>query len=254
MVFPPGAVEGEGASGMLDGALVGAGEEGEGVVVGATFFGGDVDGDGGAVAVEGEVGEEGGMRLVFVEGRALGRVEGCGVGTMGVWNLGNADAVGADEGGEALEGVGKLVGVFEASLEELVLGVKRKGGGEAEVEFDDGGRDGEGFEVGVESAVEDFGCERGFGKVEVSGMGGAVVEGEGEVEGSGGALVVAESIGEGLDEAFGDEEDRLMVFDGWFEAVMDLVGLRGAVEGEEAVVFLVKDIVEESGLGAESFG
>ena len=47
---PPVAGEGEGAEGIDNGALVGAVEEGEGVVMAAAGFGGDVDGDGGAVA------------------------------------------------------------------------------------------------------------------------------------------------------------------------------------------------------------
>lgn len=47
---PPVTGEGEGAEGVDDGALMGAVEEGEGVVMAAAGFGGDVDGDGRAVA------------------------------------------------------------------------------------------------------------------------------------------------------------------------------------------------------------
>jgi len=55
-LVPPGAGEWKGAAGYFDGALVGAGEEGEGVVEAAPFFGGDADVDGRALSIEGESG------------------------------------------------------------------------------------------------------------------------------------------------------------------------------------------------------
>jgi len=85
-------------------------------------------------------------------------------------------------------------------------------------------------------------------------VGGAIFEGESEVEFGGGALVVFEAVTEGLEEAFGDEENGLMVFDWGLEIVLDAVVVEGSVEGEEAVVFAVGDVVEAGEFGAESFG
>jgi len=253
-LVPPGAGEGEGAAGFSDGALVGAGEEGEGMVEAAPFFGGDADVDGRALAVEGESGGRWDLWAgVGLESGGDG-VELEVVGAVAVEGLRDAEAVGADDGGELAKGVGELVGIFEAALEELVLGVAWEGWDEFEVEFADGGRGGEAIKVGVEGAEEDFGREGGFGEDEVAGVGGAVFEGEGEVEFGGGALVVCEAVAEGLEEAFGDEEDGFMVFDRGFEVVLDAVVVEGAVEGEEAVVFSVGDVVEAGGFGAESFG
>jgi len=45
------------------------------------------------------------------------------VGAVAVEGLRDAEAVGADDGGEFTKGVGELVGILEAALEELVLGV-----------------------------------------------------------------------------------------------------------------------------------
>jgi hypothetical protein len=253
-LVPPGAGEGERAAGLFDGALVGAGEEGEGVEEAAPFFGGDADGDGRALAVEGE-----GCRYWDVgAGREL-EVGEDGVklevvGAVAVEGLRDAEVGGAKEGGELAKGVGELIGIFEAALEEVVLGVAREGGDEFEVKFDDGSGGGEAIEVGVERAEEDFGREGGLGEGEVAGVGGAVFEGEGKVEFGGGALVVFESGAEGLEEAFGDEEDGFMVVDRGLEIVMDAVVIERAVEGEEAVVFAVGDVVETGEFGSESLG
>lgn len=53
---PPMAGEREGAAGLGDGALVRSGEESQGVEVTSARFGGDMDFDGGTVAVQGESG------------------------------------------------------------------------------------------------------------------------------------------------------------------------------------------------------
>ena len=62
--FPPVAGKREGAAGVEDGAAVGAVEEGEGVMAAAPWLGGDVDGDGGTEALQGQGGlnAECGMR------------------------------------------------------------------------------------------------------------------------------------------------------------------------------------------------
>lgn len=253
-LVPPGSGEGEGTAGFPDGALVGAGEEGEGVVKAAAFFGRDVDGDGGTLAVEGKgcgwwdawagrelkIGEDG-MELEVI-------------GTVAVEGLGDAKVGGAEEGGEFAKGVGKLVGIPESALEEVVLGVAREGGDEFKVKFEDGSGGGEAIEVGVECAEEDFGRESGLGEGEVTGVGGSVFEGEGEGEFGSGTLVVFESGAEGLEESFGDEDDGFVVFDRGLEVVLNAVVVEGAMEGEEAVVFAVGDVVEAGEFGTESFG
>ena len=59
--------------------------------------------------------------------------QGEGVGFVGVEEEGGAEAMGAEEGFDAGEGVGEFVGVAEGVFEEVVLGF----GGEGE--GDDGG-------------------------------------------------------------------------------------------------------------------
>lgn len=66
-VFPPRAGERKGAASFADGALMGAGEEGERGLVAPAFFGGDVDRDWGALAFEGEVADG----VDFGDGRSL---------------------------------------------------------------------------------------------------------------------------------------------------------------------------------------
>ncbi len=51
---------------------------------------------------------------------------------MGVEGDGGAEAMGAEEGLDAGEGVGELVGIAEGAFEELVLGFAGKGGVEFE--------------------------------------------------------------------------------------------------------------------------
>ena len=122
---------------MADLALVGAGEESEGVVVVAAFFGGDIDPNGRALTFEGKVadGDYFGNRGCFEVGDD--GTERDDIGTVGVELVGNTEVSGTDDGGEAAEGVGEFIGVLEAALEELVLGVAREGGDEFEVEFID---------------------------------------------------------------------------------------------------------------------
>lgn len=156
-VFPPGAGEWVGAASLADGALVGAGEEGERVVIVATFFGGHVDLDGRALALERKVrdGVDFGDGGRFEIGRD--RTERDNIGSVGVELVRDAEVPGAHDGGEAAEGVGEFVGVLEAAREELVLGVAWEGGNEFEVEFGHGGGGFNGIEVGVEGSEEDLG-------------------------------------------------------------------------------------------------
>lgn len=149
-VLPPGAGEGKGAAGLSDRALIGAGEEGEGVLVMAAFFGGDVDGNWWALAFEGELTD--GVDFRDRRGLEIGcdGGEGDGIGAVGIELVWDAEASGADDAREAAEGIGEFVGVFETALEELVLGVAREGGDEFEVEFFGGSGGFEGIEMSVE--------------------------------------------------------------------------------------------------------
>ena len=73
------------------------------------------------------------------------------------------------------------------------------------------------------------------------------------MEGGGGALVVAEAVAEGLQEAFGHEEERLMGGHGRLEVVLALVVLGCAVELEETMVLAVGDVVEGGQFTAKAF-
>ena len=107
---------------------------------------------------------------------------------MGVEELRGAEAVGAEEGFDAGEGIGEFVGVAEGVFEEVVLGFGGEGGEEFEGEGDDGSGGGERVEVGVEEAEEGVGIAGGVGDAEFAEVEVAIVEGEGEVDGPGGAL------------------------------------------------------------------
>lgn len=82
----------------------------------------------------------------------------------------------------------------------------------------------------------------------------AVFEKEVEAKLGGGALVVVEAGAEGLEEALGNEEDGLMVYNRGLELVFDLVVILGTVELEEAVRFPEGEVVELSEIGAETLG
>ena len=124
---PPMAGERKGAVSVGDGAVVGAGEESEGMREAAARFGGDVDLKGGAVSLQGQGG--GGQCTVYsvqctvfsvclalrcrrrwVE-MELGIADFEGVGFMGVDRVRCAEAVGSEEGFEASEGVGEFMRV-----------------------------------------------------------------------------------------------------------------------------------------------
>ena len=66
------------------------------------------------------------------------RVEFEDVGSMGVGDLGNTESVGSDYTRKAAQGVVELMRIFDAAMEELMLGVSWKRGGEFEMEFIDG--------------------------------------------------------------------------------------------------------------------
>jgi hypothetical protein len=173
---------------------------------------------------------------------------------VGVEGDRGAEAAGAEEGLDAGEGVGELVGVAEGAFEEVALGFAGKGGMEFEGEGDDGGGGGEGVEVGVEEAQEGGGIAAGIRDAELAEMEVAIIEGEGEVDGVGGALGGMEPGAEGVEGALEQEEERVEGFERVFEFLLGLVVLRGAVEIEEAVVFAVEDVVEAGGVGPEAFG
>ena len=66
--------------------------------------------------------------------------------------------------------------------------------------------------------------------------------------------MVVEAVAEGLQDPFCHEEERLVVCDGIFELVGDVVVIPSSVEFEEAVVFAVGDVVELGEFFAEAFG
>ena len=66
--------------------------------------------------------------------------------------------------------------------------------------------------------------------------------------------MVVEAVAEGFQEPFCHEEERLVVCDGIFELVGDVVVILSSVEFEEAVVFAVGDVVELGEFFAEAFG
>jgi hypothetical protein len=166
----------------------------------------------------------------------------------------DTETTGADDGGEAAEGVGKFVGILEALLEELMLGVAREGRDEFKVESPHGGGGFDEVEVGVERAEEDIRREGWLGEDELTGVGGTVVKGESEEKLGGGALVVIQAVTEGLEEAFSHEKERFVAIDGRLEGVGDAVVSLGSVELKKTVVLAVGDIVELRELAAEAFG
>ena len=85
------------------------------------------------------------------------RMEFENVGTVSIGDLGDTKSMGSDDAREAAEGVGELMRVLDAAMEELVLGVAREGGNEFEVKFINGRGSGEVFEVRVQGAQEDVG-------------------------------------------------------------------------------------------------
>jgi len=240
-----------------DGALVGAGEEGEGMVVTAAGFGGDMDRDRGTVAAQ----RQGG-------GGLAGLVMGCWgwrggdlrfeirdlelVGLVGVEGSGGSEAAGAEEGIEAREGVGELVGVAKGTVEEAGLGLGGEGGGEGQGPCHDGRRRGDGVEVGLEETQEGEGVAGGFGEAEVAEVEVAVVEGEGEAGRGGGAPGGGEAGAERVEAAAEEEEKRFKGVERVVEVAGGPVVLRRAVEAEEAEVFAVEDVVEAGGVRTET--
>ena len=253
-VFPPGTGERKGAACFVDLALVGAGEEGERVMKTASFFGRNIDWDGRALALEGEMvngGNFGNGRGFEIERDGC---EGDDIGAVGVELMRDAEMVWPDDSGEPAQGVGEFVGIFETAREELVLGVAREGWDEFKVEFLHGCGGFDGIEMSVQRAEKDIGRERGFGEDELTGVGGSVFEGEGELEFGRGALVMVKAVAESLQEAFRHKKERLVAFDGRLELVGDAVVVLGAVELEKAVVFTMGNVVESGEFLAQALG
>jgi hypothetical protein len=108
--------------------------------------------------------------------------------------------------------------------------------------------------MGVEETEEGGGIASGFRKAEVAEVEVAVVEGEGEAGGDGGALRRGETCAESVQSAAQEKEEWFEGFESVFEFLCDLEMLRWAVQGEEAMVFAVKNVVQASGFGTETFG
>ena len=66
--------------------------------------------------------------------------------------------------------------------------------------------------------------------------------------------MVVEAVAEGLQEPFCHEEERLVVCDGIFELVGDVVVILSSVEFEEAMMFAVGDVVELGEFLAKALG
>jgi hypothetical protein len=107
--------------------------------------------------------------------------------------------------------------------------------------------------MSVEETEEGGGIAGGFGEAEFAEVEVSIVEGEGEAGGDGGALRGGEAGAERVETAAQEKEKRFEGFEGVFEFLCDLEVLGRAVEGEEAVVFAVQDVVQACGLGAETF-
>lgn len=160
-VFPPGAGERKWATGFMNWALVGTGEKGEWVMMTPPFFGGDIDGNGWALAFKWkmidrwDIGDQWGFKI------GGGRREGDDIRAMGVELMRNANAVWSNDFGEATESVGEFVGILEAPRKKLMLGVTRESWNEFKVEFFDGCGGFEGFQMRVEGSEEDIRRESG---------------------------------------------------------------------------------------------
>lgn len=160
-VFPPGARERKWATSFMNLALVGTGEKGEWVMVTTSFFGGNIDGNGWALAFKWEmidrwdIGDRWGFKI------GGGRREGDDIRAMGVELMRNAEAVWSNDSREATESVGEFVGILEAPRKKLMLGVTRESWNEFKVEFLDGRGGFEGFQIRVEGSEEDIGRESG---------------------------------------------------------------------------------------------
>jgi hypothetical protein len=170
---------------------------------------------------------------------------------VGVEEGGGAKAFGAEEGLDAGEGVGKLVGVAERTEEEVVLSGGGQGGGEFQhIRNNRGGR-GEGVEVGVEWAEQVCGLAAGFGEADLTLVLRVIVEGKAEVNHEGGPLHGGKAGAEGVEGAAEEKEKGFERLEGMLEFVADPELRFGAVEIEEALMLAVKNVVQARDLGAE---
>lgn len=166
----------------------------------------------------------------------------------------SAEAVGAEEGFETGEGVGEFVRVAQGALEEMMLGFAREGGSQLKGPRDDRGGSANGIEMGVKKTEESGRMTSRFGEPQVAEVEVAVVEGEAEAEGDGGTLGGGKTSAEGVESAVQEKEERFESFERVLEFLCELELLCGTMEGEEAVVFAVQDVVQAGGIRAEAFG
>ena len=176
-----------------------------------------------------------------------------GIRPMSVHGEGDPKTTRSEQGFQTCEGVCEPVRVPQGAIEEVMLGFSGQGGSEAKGPGCDGSRSADGVEVGVKNAEEGARVagrfrEEQFAAVEVS-----VIEGEGEPDGDGGALEGAETGAEGVEATTEDEEERFESFERMFQFAGHGEFPGWALQGEEAVVLPVQDIVGLGCLRAEPF-
>lgn len=118
----------------------------------------------------------------------------------------------------------------------------------------DGSGRADGVEVGVEEAQEGGRIASGLGEAKVTSGQVAVVEGEGELRFDGGALGGVEAGTEGVEATAEEKEERFESFESVFEFLGDLKMLRWSMQSEQAVVFVVQDVVQEGHFRAQALG
>ena len=101
---------------------------------------------------------------------------------MRVLELRRADAIGADEGGDACERFGEAVRIAQAGVEETLLTDEWACGREPEIDGDDRGGRVQRLEMCVEGAEKNFRIGRRLGQAETARVAGVVFEAERELD------------------------------------------------------------------------